>query len=671
MKRTLTLAWRIGVIHYETDEIFSKLFTALTTPRPSICDEIALCESVTHHVYQPLESYQYKAEIMKRRMVEFRNVGVRAGINIGITLGHINEAWSFMEAMPFQPMIDQNGAPSTGCACPNSSGLREHMRAKYTIMAQADPEFIWVDDDIRMHHHGGVVDGKMIGAWCCFCPACLDIFAATVGRAYSREELVSAFCVNENSHLRRAWVRQNAESLRSLLVEIKDAIRVVNPRIVTGLMTAGVSWSSYNGPDFPLWFGALDATKARPGGGFYSDENPGGLYTKTLDVGQQRALCPPAVDDVQYELENFPYQALKKSLAVVLDECTMSLAVGHNGIAFNALGMSGESEDYEPILQVLPAVREEWHQLVAHGGDLKTCGLWPAFSMDFMGKHDVRAGETWPCFIRGGDSYQARVFGEVGLPLGVDGPEGGTLLLGRLAEGFSDDELHGILSGGVMMDGDTLDILQRRGLADLAGAKISQRLNNGVVERLTDDEINGASGGTLRDARIEFWGDAFGMADVLEPAPGARVLGRMKDYFGNDVGVATTAFENALGGRVVVMGYAPMLYIHSVAKRRQLQNIADWITQGRLPIRIEQTCRLIPMVRLTEDRSRGTAVLLNAGCDAIDRADIELRVPPKTNVRQVNGAAASPLRTRKTKTGIAVTLRKIQPWTTVTLLIGE
>jgi len=672
MKRTLTLSWRVGVAHYETDEIFSRLFTALTTPKPSIIDEIAFAESMTHHVYQPMETYERRAAIMKRRMEAFRAVGVRAGINVGITLGHINEAWTFMKAMPFQPMIDTNGVASTGCACPNSAGLREHMRAKYTLMAQAGPEFIWVDDDIRMHFHGGVVNGVRVGEWCCFCPTCLEIFAATIGRTFSREQLVAAFNVPENGDLRRAWVRQNAESLRSLLVELKEAVRAVDPKMVTGLMTAGPGWSSYNGPDFPLWFDALDATKARPGGGFYSDETPGTLYTKALDVGQQRWLCPPTVDDSQYELENFPYQTLKKSIAVLRDECTLSLAFGLNGIAFNALGMTGESEDYQPILDALPAMRPEWEQLVAHACDLPTSGIWPAWTMDFMGKHDVRPGETWPSYVRGGDSWQGRVFGEIGLPLGVDGPgECGSLLLGRMAEAFSDDELRGLLAGGVMMDGDSLDILQRRGLADLAGATIAQRLNNGVTERLTDDPINGVSAGTLRDARIEFWGDAFGMADVLEPGLGTRVLGRAKDYFGNDIGPCMTACENALGGRVVVMGYAPTIFIHSVSKRRQLQNIADWLSRDRLPVRIEQTVRLIPVVRLSSDRTRGAVVLLNAGCDVVDRADIELRVPSETPVRLVAGPDATQLPTRKTPTGPIVTLEKIQPWTTVTLLLGE
>jgi len=672
MKRTLTLAWRIGVCHYEADEAFSRVFSALTAERPAIADEVALFDSLTHHLYVPLETYGRRMAVVERRLAEFRRAGVRAGINVLTTLGHVNEAWSYMEPLPFQPMIDSNGVASTGCACPNTPELRAYVRAKYTLAAQARPEFIWVDDDLRMHHHGGMVNGVWGGSWNCFCPTCLATFsaAAAAGRTYSREKLIAAFNVPENGELRRAWVRFNAESLRSLLAEVKETVRAVDSRMVLGFMTAGVGWSTYAGPDFAGWFAALDATKARPGGGFYSDETPVTMYGKALDVGLQRAFCPEAVDDVQYELENFPYQALKKSIATLRNECTLALAVGHNGIAMNVLGLSGE--DYGPILRAVGPARAEWAQLVAHGTGLPTCGLWPAWAPGFMGKHSLRPGESWPGHVRGGDNLQARVFGEIGLPLGVDGPgECGTVLSGRLAEGFDDEELRRLLSGGVLMDSDTLDILQRRGLADLAGASIAKRLDNGVVERLSGDPLNGDTADSLRDARIEFWGDATGQADRIEPGPDTRVLARMEDYFGRDQGPCMTAYENALGGRVVVMGYAPWMFIHSAVKRRQLQNLADWIARGRLPVRVLPAVRLIPLVRLSGDRRRGTVVLLNAGCDAIDHAEIDLRIPPETPVRRVSGPAATPVPTRPTPAGITVTLQHLPPWTTVTLLLGE
>ena len=55
--------------------------------------------------------------------------------------------------------------------------------------------------------------------------------------------------------------------------------------------------------------------------------------------------------------------------------------------------------------------------------------------------------------------------------------------------------------------------------------RLAERLDNGLLERFTDDELNGFAAGQAPDARIEFRGDAKGMADVLEPTADAiRVI---------------------------------------------------------------------------------------------------------------------------------------------------
>jgi len=99
---------------------------------------------------------------------------------------------------------------------------------------------------------------------------------------------------------------------------------------------------------FGRWFTALEATKARPGGGFYTDAMPLEMIGKALECGCQRASLPGAVTDVQYELENFPYQRLKKSATAVVNECSLALAYGLNGVAFNMLGTPTAQEDVLP-----------------------------------------------------------------------------------------------------------------------------------------------------------------------------------------------------------------------------------------------------------------------------------------------------------------------------------
>jgi hypothetical protein len=649
---------------YEQDDAFERML-AFVQEYASVVDEVALFDSITHHLYVPLAEYAPRMAMVRRRMEALRCAGVRSvGINVLTTLGHINEAWDTMPRLPFQPMIGHDGSVSTGCACPNSAGLREYVRAKYTLAAQAGPDFIWVDDDIRMQNHGV--------AYACFCPLCLEKFAQMVGRAYTREELVGALDDPAGEEVRRAWVEQNVRSIESLLSDVEQAIHQVNPDIVTGLMTAGPGWTTYSGMAFERWMRALKATKMRPGGGFYSDAARLEILDKAFDVGRQRAARPSGVADCQYELENFPYQTLKKSASSVINEGTLALAAGLNGVAFNALGMwEGALDDFAPLARRAQQARPMWETLARHCQDMPTRGLWITWTPQLMARRKVQVGERWFANQKTYDFPRAHVLAQIGLPLSVEiAPEGASVLYGRVIEAFDDDQLRQMLAHGVLMDSAALDVLTARGLGHLAGVRVTRRIDNGAMERLTDDPLNGLRRAEVRDARIEFWGDARGMADVLEPlASGVRVLATLEDYFRRPIGPCMTAYENELGGRVVVCGYAPWIFVHSSAKRTQLLNAADWVTHGRLPVRIDETLPLSPIVRANADATRGAVVLLQHGLELVKQATLHLRAAGK-DVRLVTSAGIQPLPTVAEPGGWWVRLEGLQPWTTTCLLWG-
>jgi hypothetical protein len=135
------------------------------------------------------------------------------GINVLATIGHANEAWDYNAPLPFQPMVGHDGLVSRGCACPNTKEFRNYVRAKYELVAKAKPDFIWVDDDIRMHQHGV--------AYGCFCTTCLEIFnRISGGQLHTRESLVAALNDPARRELRLAWVEQNIRSLESLLADV-------------------------------------------------------------------------------------------------------------------------------------------------------------------------------------------------------------------------------------------------------------------------------------------------------------------------------------------------------------------------------------------------------------------------------------------------------------------
>ncbi len=208
-----------------------------------------------------------------------------------------------------------------------------------------------------------------------------------------------------------------------------------------------------------------------------------------------------------------------------------------------------------------------------------------------------------------------------------------------------------------------LELLTQRGLGHLTGVRLVQRLDNGLIERFTDDELNGRAAGEVRDARIEFWGDAKGMGDVLEPmAEGVRILTMIEDFLGRPQGPGMTAFENELGGRVVVMGYAPWIFLHSVAKRLQLQNAADWISRDIMPVRVDETVPLVSVARVSVDRRRGAVMLLNAGLDAISEATVHLRLPVRQARLLTVAQEERPLALLPEATGSRLVLREIEPW---------
>lgn len=656
----LTLSWRIGVGQYDTEESFESLRDVVRR-NAAIFDEVALFETITHHQYFPLDAYRKRMELVARRLRALREIGVKsAGINVLCTIGHVNEAWSFMPPLPYQPMVGHDGAASRGCACPNTPEMRAYVREKYQLTAQASPDFIWVDDDIRMHHHGVT--------WGCFCDTCLKLFAARAGRHYSREQLVAAFDQPDQGRVRELWIEQNIATLESLLRDVGEAIRAVDPKIRTGLMTAGPGWTTYSGEALERWCRSLHATKARPGGGFYNDATPIGMVPKALECSRQRVLLPPEVTDLQYELENFPGGLLGKSATAVLDECTLSLAAGLNGIAFCA--STPDEKDCAPLLAAVHPARRVWEELVAHTAGLPTVGLWAAWTPQLMARRTVRQGEHWLPGEAKYDITRPNLLADLGLPLVAEQDGTGSILSGRIAESLSDQQLKDILCGGVLMDSASLEVLTERGLGHLTGVRISRRYDNGVVERYTADPLNAAVVGQTRDARIEFWGDATGLGDTLEPlADGVRVLATMEDFFGHPLGSAMTAFENSLGGRIVVMGYAPWMLLQTVGKRRQMLDIADWISRGRLPVRIDQTVRLIPTVRLSADRRKGAVVLLNASLDEISEATIHIRASATTARCLSIGQPDRTLTIEPEEGGGQVTLKSLAPWSAHVILI--
>jgi hypothetical protein len=283
-----------------------------------------------------------------------------------------------------------------------------------------------------------------------------------------------------------------------------------------------------------------------------------------------------------------------------------------------------------------------------------------------MEKREVRPGEDWFGWTADYGMEQFAHLAEIGIPLTTDPNSAtGTLLGLRMAECLSDEQLHAMLSAGVMMDTAALGVLWERGFGELTGVKPGRSFPNGVSERLTDHPLNGEYKGDTRWVSQAYFGAVA--YEVVAISKEAEVLSELVRFDGVTEGACLTCHENELGGRVVVAGFLPWMRLTTFGKRAQTLAIADWISYGRLPLVIESPLRLLSAVRVSPNLSKTTIVLLNTGFDPIGQFDLRLRAHPQSmQLHTPDGAVMLPVRRSGDDTVIAIP--SLQPWHAVVII---
>lgn len=161
------------------------------------------------------------------------------------------------------------------CSCPRQEGFRKFVIEKYQIMAECNPEWIWIDDDVRLFgHFWNVMHG-------CFCPTCLKEFSRHTGIALDREALYAEIVKNtypSENRVRREWLQFIASQIEELHELISKTVKAKNPAIGLGAMNTGFYWHTAYYCNFPKRYEVLRANsketlRTRPGGGAFTDNN--------------------------------------------------------------------------------------------------------------------------------------------------------------------------------------------------------------------------------------------------------------------------------------------------------------------------------------------------------------------------------------------------------------
>ena len=411
---THTISLRINSEILSHPERWDELAELLKQPHSPIT-EVAFFTGFTHPP-RPLPVIQEVARLLKQDFIPAaRALGLRAGINHLATIGHLDENAANSLSEPWQHLVDLNGTVSPSCYCTSDPQVREYIRQSYRALADAVPDFIWVDDDVRLESHPQAIQLS------CFCPLCLKKFSQQTGQFWTRSGLQASFdqgSRNERLAIRQQWQAHTRQYLVDLLTVVREAVDEINPDIILGLMTGETSYSTY---DFPSRVEALAGkrrieVKWRPGGGFYTDEQPLDFSQKIHSVGRQVASLQGTVDDIQYEHENFPYQVLRKSQAAFKAEMAAAVAAGCTGVALNMLG--DPANTYEEFQPLFSAVEQSASFLAAAAKTFQRSpaeGIWIPFTPNHFSSLNL-AGGWEAAALWGTDFGRYNELFQIGLP---------------------------------------------------------------------------------------------------------------------------------------------------------------------------------------------------------------------------------------------------------------
>ena len=605
----MTDALRVPPEIWEGEAGFADFLSGLKPYRGALRELWLFTASV--HTPLRLGDLEKRAAVLKPRMTAARAAGWRAGINVLATIGHhLEDAENCL--MDYTPMMGRGGETCHGSYCPNDeSFINGYVPEAYRLLAESEPDFIMIDDDIRSLRYGVAP---------CFCDNCIRKFNAAFRKNFAgRGELARALDSRDIT-LRRDWLRFFSGTVTALLKRIRGAVDLVNPEIVLGLCTGE---RPYEGYDFAAWAEALSGggreVMWRPGGGAYTDENLAEILEKAGNIARQNSLLQPFVTMSRAEIENCPSQLIQKSPKSVFIEQALYIAAGSPGIAYNILSPYEDPSVYN-VHFAEAKKRAFFTDALRNAVRGKTArGVWAAWHPHSPA---LMKGGWYPSMECLKSPDFAREIFEAGIPQAFSRNFGDAVLVsGDMPLIWTDEEILSALKGGVWADGGALSAFAARGFGGLTGFSAGERIPADALERFEPHPFNAGLAGYVRNARQMFIG---GEVFAIAPSPGAQVLSSIVDYRGKPVApCASGLFENKLGGRVFASGCYPFLWTSDTKAALRVKTVLDWLSKGGLTSRADAYARV---KNYTFEGEGGLAVLLlNNNLHALENLPVRVR----------------------------------------------
>ena len=638
-------------------------------------DEVWL---TTETGFPTLEKHRETAREYKTAAKQLRDAGILVSVELLSTIGHgqykmIRDNRGLVyDGSPVKDIVGHDGVSCRYAFCWWGDYVRKYITETVKIyLSEIKPHALWIDDDFRAWNHDPVSFG-------CYCDDCIGRFNKKHSYNYTRESLVEEFLHGKIS-VRAEYIEFIREGLSSLMTEICKAAMEASPETKIGLENGPNG--PYTGRGHDYIFDAIYKTTGtapmfRPGAGAYVDHDPNELLEKVYNLAYQNSLLPEYVKEIYPEIENIPHSAMGKTMHGTLLEAAMNLACGSTDLSFAMLGEHNEpSEFYEQGFKLFAEHRKYLDLLSDISKKSKAGGVSYLLSKE---AHLRKMNGDENLFDFNNELFMDGVpLTRLGIPLCFDNAEV-YILHPNVARQMTDRELSDILSKKVITDGETVEIMNSRGI-DTGFAVREATIPEQLVmrEEYTDHKVNR---GYFDSNFAAIFSHGYGSSRFITKIPDkATVLGfyqphsllsRLTDDEKYPYGYAAAVADTKQGGTLAVMACGLWKTTCHSTQRDRILNLIDYL--GYTPARLMTAHQAVIMPRVSNNGETLSVSATNCTIAYPEGIQIKIRNPKSKKFRFVSQYDGErELEFEKTDDGCILTLPKLSAWSICTVFCEE
>lgn len=498
-------------------------------------------------------------------------------LNPWMTILHCSSGRNFPKDRKFKPTESPTGEVSKACASFADPNWRNYIYKLYGRFARLGFRVIWVEDDFDYSNHAPLTWGGG------FEPDILNCFAQKVGRRVTRKEVVKNILKPGTPH---PWRIKWMKTWREIQLEVASGIAKAVSENASGgtkigLMSSHPSAHSIEGRDWKKLFNAFTINGQvahRPHFARYSESLGKDKDSSIMMLDVQRNFRPTYCE-VTPEVENSPFTNWNKSDSLTWVEMALCIFYGSDALLLDLFPFSGNGANEEPqIGELLDKSRSslEWIS-TKFRKNLQTRGVGIPWRQDAQACVRTSKGQTMK-------ELNANSFtpGHFLLPYGISvsaNLQEVNAIFGSLAWVFNDNEILQMLSGGLLLDGVSTDILCQRGFGEYIGVDFKKWVDreeaNYSIEVVISKETGVHEEFYLNVNRLPRLG-------VLKPRKGAQEWSIIITPERKRFGAGIVVYKNTLGGRVVTFAMAnPACLPRNYQRQTIIQKAIDFLAKGK------------------------------------------------------------------------------------------